>query len=171
MPASLSKSSRVWLVVTAVLAGLTLISYLVPRGDTARSQSMRASFDLQGHRGARGLFPENSLPSFEGALALGVTTLEMDVGMTRDAVLVVHHDQQLSPERTRGPDGAWLEGPGPALVELDFAALQGYDVGRLRPDSKSARRFPEQAGLDGVPVPSLEAVLARAEALSGGTIR
>jgi len=171
MPAKLSKASRVWLVVTAVLAGLTLISYLVATGDTARSQAMPSSFDLQGHRGARGLFPENSLPGFEGALALGVTTLELDVGMARDGVLVVHHDRRLSPERTRGPDGAWLEDPGPALVELELAQLQGYDVGRLRPDSKYARRFPEQEGLDGVTVPSLEAVLVRAEALSGGTMR
>ncbi len=170
MPARLSRSSRVWLAVTAVLAGLTLISYLVPRGDTARNQTMPSSFDLQGHRGARGLFPENSLSGFEGALALGVTTLEMDVGMTRDGVLVVHHDQRLNPDRTRGPDGAWLEDPGPALVELEFAQLQGYDVGRLRPESKSARRFPEQEGRDGVSVPSLDAVLARAEALSGGTM-
>jgi glycerophosphoryl diester phosphodiesterase len=171
MPARLSKASRVWLAVTAVLAGLMLISYLVLPGDSARKQTMPSSFDLQGHRGARGLYPENSLAGFEGALALGVTTLEMDVGMTRDGVLVVHHDRRLSPDRTRGRDGAWLEDPGPALVELEFAALQGYDVGRLRPDSKYARRFPGQAGLDGVTVPSLEAVLARAEALSGGTMR
>jgi glycerophosphoryl diester phosphodiesterase len=169
--AKLSKASRVWLIVTVVLAGLMLISYLMAPGESARSQTMPPSFDLQGHRGARGLFPENSLPGFEGALALGITTLEMDVGMTRDGVLVVHHDRRLSPERTRGPDGAWLEGPGPALVDLDFEGLQGYDVGSLRPDSKYARRFPEQEGLDGVAVPSLEAVLARTEALSGGSIR
>jgi glycerophosphoryl diester phosphodiesterase len=171
VPARLSKATRIWLAVTAVLAGLTLIGYLVSPGGTARKQTMPSSFDLQGHRGARGLHPENSLPGFEGAIALGVTTLEMDVGMTRDGVLVVHHDRRLDPDRTRGPDGAWLEGPGPALVELDFEDLQGYDVGRLRPDSKYARRFPEQAGLDGVTVPPLEAVLARVEALSGGTMR
>ncbi|KKL64506.1 hypothetical protein LCGC14_2164220, partial [marine sediment metagenome] len=51
-------------------------------------------FDLQGHRGARGYHPENSLPGFAAALALGVTTLEMDLAMTRDGVLVVHHDQR-----------------------------------------------------------------------------
>ena len=132
---------------------------------------MSAGFDLQGHRGARGLFPENSLPGFEGALALGVTTLEMDLGMTRDGVLVVHHDRRLDPERTRGPDGAWLEERGPLLVELEFAALQVYDLGRLRPGSKVATRFPGQAGLDGVAVPSLAQALDRAETLSRGAIR
>jgi glycerophosphoryl diester phosphodiesterase len=171
MSAKLSKASRVWLVVTSALVGLALISYLVAPEDTARSQTMTQGFDLQGHRGARGLYPENSLPGFEGALALGVTTLEMDVGMSRDGVLVVYHDRRLSPERTRGPDGAWLEGDGPALVELETAQLRGYDVGRLQPDSKYARRFPEQEGLDGIAIPPLAAVLARAEALSGGTMR
>ena len=47
------------------------------------------AFDLQGHRGARGLAPENTLPAFERALAIGVTTLELDVAITRDGVLVI----------------------------------------------------------------------------------
>jgi glycerophosphoryl diester phosphodiesterase len=143
---------------------------MLPEG-AARRHAMTSSFDLQGHRGARGLFPENSLPGFEGALALGVTTLEMDLGMTRDGVLVVHHDRRLDPDRTRGPDGAWLEEPAPLLIEFEFAALQAYDLGRLRPGSKVAKRFPEQAGMDGVALPTLAQVLDRVEALSGGTIR
>ena len=132
---------------------------------------MLPGFDLQGHRGARGLYPENTFPAFEAALAIGVTTLEMDLGMTRDGALVVHHDQRLNPERTRGPDGAWLEGEGPRLIDLDVAALRAYDLGRARPDSKTARRFPEQRGLDGIRMPTLEAVIAGAEAASGGTVR
>ncbi len=51
--------------------------------------------DVQGHRGCRGLRPENTLPAFEKALELGVTTLEMDIQTTSDLVLVVFHDQQL----------------------------------------------------------------------------
>ncbi len=132
---------------------------------------MTSGFDLQGHRGARGLFPENSLPGFEGALALGVTTLEMDLGMTRDGVLVVHHDRRLDPDRTRGLDGTWLEEPAPLLIELEFAALRDFDLGRLRPGSKVAKRFPQQAGMDGVALPTLAQVLDRTETLSGGAIR
>ena len=132
---------------------------------------MPSSFDLQGHRGARGLYPENSLAGFEAALALGVTTLEMDLAMTRDGVLVVHHDRRLDPERTRGPDGAWIEPPPPALIELDLDALGAYDLGRLRPEGKLARRFPDQAGRDGVHIATLRQVLGRAEVLSGGAIR
>ena len=171
MSATISRASRAWLVATGVFVGLAALSYVMLPEGAARRHAMSSDFDLQGHRGARGLFPENSLPGFEGALALGVTTLEMDLGVTRDGVLVVHHDRRLDPDRTRGPGGDWLEEPGPMLVELDFAALRVYDLGRLRPGSKAAKRFPAQAGLDGIAVPSLAEVLARTEALSQGAIR
>jgi glycerophosphoryl diester phosphodiesterase len=171
MSGRISRASRAWLVVTGILAGLGILTYFMSPEGADRRAGMSPSFDLQGHRGARGLYPENSLPGFEGALALGVTTLEMDLGMTRDGVLVVHHDRRLDPERTRRPGGDWVVEPAPLLVEMDLEELQGYDVGRLRPGGKAVRRFPGQAGLDGVTVPSLAQVLARAEALSNGTIR
>src|SRR5688572_214117 len=94
--------------------------------------------DVQGHRGARGLAPENTLPAFEKALALGVTTLELDVGVTRDGVVVVGHDPTINPDIARGPDGQWLAARGPAIRELTFAELQRYDVGRLKPGSNYA---------------------------------
>ena len=53
------------------------------------------AFDSQGHRGARGLAPENTLAAFETALSIRVTTLELDIAMTRDGVLVVRHDRRL----------------------------------------------------------------------------
>ena len=118
------------------------------------------ALDLQGHRGARGLAPENTLPAFAAALSLGVDTLELDVGVTRDGVVVVHHDRTLNPDITRGPDGRWLEGRGPAVHALTFAELQRYDVGRLREGSDYARGFPEQAAVDGARVPRLADVFA-----------
>ena len=67
---------------------------------------MRApGFDLQGHRGARGLFPENTLEGFAAAIALGVRAFELDVAVTRDGVVVLSHDPALNPDLTRGPDG------------------------------------------------------------------
>ena len=63
------------------------------------------AFDLQGHRGARGLMPENTLQGFTAALSIGVTTLELDLAMTKDGVIVVSHDSFLNPDHTRGPDG------------------------------------------------------------------
>ena len=115
-------------------------------------------FDVQGHRGARGLAPENSMPAFERALALGVTTLEMDVGVTRDGVVVVGHDPLLNPDIVRGPDGKWLDRKGPAIAELTFAELSRYDIGRLKPDTGYARSYPEQVAADGARFPRLAEV-------------
>jgi glycerophosphoryl diester phosphodiesterase len=113
------------------------------------------AFDLQGHRGARGLAPENTLPAFRIALELGVDTIECDMAITRDGVVVIHHDLRLNPDTTRGPDGRWLDARGPAIAELTFAQLQRYDVGRLRPGSDYARSFPDQRPVDGTRIPKL----------------
>ncbi len=158
-----------------LFARLALTGLLIAIGSTALPAPLPAfdlpSFDLQGHRGARGRYPENSLPGFEAALALGVTTLEMDLAVTRDGVVVVHHDRRLDPARTRGANGAWLDAPVPAIVELSRTELAAYDIGRARPGGKVAQRFPAQQGLDGVAIPTLAEVLALGEARSGGTMR
>jgi glycerophosphoryl diester phosphodiesterase len=116
------------------------------------------AFDLQGHRGARGLVPENTIEAFRTALGIGVTTLELDLAMTKDGILVVSHDSVLNPDHTRGPDGTFLAAPGPAIRSLTLAELEPYDVGRLKPGSSYAARFPEQRGMDGVRIPTLAAV-------------
>ncbi len=113
------------------------------------------AFDLQGHRGARGLAPENTLPAARKALELGVDTIECDMAITKDGVVVVHHDLRLNPNTTRGPDGKWLEATGPAINDLTFAELQQYDVGRLKPGTDYAKPFPEQVPVDGTRVPKL----------------
>jgi glycerophosphoryl diester phosphodiesterase len=110
--------------------------------------------DVQGHRGARGHLPENTLAGFELAMKMGVTTLELDVGVTKDGVVVVHHDRGLNPAIARGPDGKWVDQPTP-IHSLTFAELQRYDVGRLRPGSEYASHFPLQKPLDGTRVPRL----------------
>jgi len=130
-----------------------------------------SGFDLQGHRGARGLLPENTLPGFAKALSLGVSTLELDLGLTRDGVLVVGHDPRLNPDLVRGPDGRWLFGPGPAIHSLRFAELQAYDVGRLRPGSAYAARFKEQAGVDGVRMPRFADVVDLVERARNRSVR
>lgn len=117
-----------------------------------------SAFDLQGHRGARGLAPENTIPGFETALRIGVTTLELDTAMTKDGVLVVSHDSHLNPEHTRGPDGEFLKSQGPAIRALTFDELQRYDVGRIQPGTAYAARFPMQRGADGVRIPKLTEV-------------
>ena len=113
------------------------------------------AFDLQGHRGARGLAPENTLPAFDTALRVGVTTLELDLAMTKDGALVVSHDRRLNPDHTRGPDGKFLEREGPPIRSLTFAEVQQYDVGRLKPGTDYAKSLPEQRPVDGARIPAL----------------
>jgi glycerophosphoryl diester phosphodiesterase len=113
------------------------------------------AFDLQGHRGARGLAPENTLEAFALALSIGVTTLELDLAMTKDDVLVVSHDRSLNPDHTRGPDGQFLDRQGPAIRSLTLAEVKRYDVGRLKPGSAYAARLPAQLPVDGARIPAL----------------
>jgi glycerophosphoryl diester phosphodiesterase len=118
------------------------------------------TFDLQGHRGARGLAPENTLPAFATALSLGVTTLELDTAITQDGVVVVSHDPFLNQDIVRGPDGAFLAQKGPAIHALTFAELSRYDVGRIDPSSRYAAAHPAQQPVDGTRIPRLADVFA-----------
>jgi glycerophosphoryl diester phosphodiesterase len=137
----------------------------------ALAVSSAAALDLQGHRGARGLAPENTLEGFRTALALGVTTLEMDLGVTRDGTLVVVHDQRLSPDLARTVGGVWVEPPGAAIASLTLAELKGFEVGRIRPGTDYAARYPEQRQHDGVTIPTLAEVVALVRAAGNRVVR
>ena len=129
------------------------------------------AFDLQGHRGARGLAPENTLPAFAAALSLGVTTLELDIGITRDGVVVVAHDPTLNPDIARGPDGNWHEARGPAIFAMSFDELARYDVGRLKAGTKYAAAFPEQKPVDGTRIPRLAELFALVKRAGNDAVR
>jgi len=130
-----------------------------------------AAFDLQGHRGARGLAPENTLPAFARALSIGVTTLELDVGVTRDGVVVVSHERALHPDITRDAEGHWLDATGPAIHALTYAELARYDVGRAKPGSRTAKRFAQQQPFDGTRIPRLAEVFALAARAGNRAVR
>lgn len=122
----------------------------------ATAPAASEGFDLQGHRGARGLLPENTLPAFERALALGVSTLELDIGVTADATVVVAHDPYLNPLITRDAAGQWLEGTrGPLLRSLTLQQVQAYDVGRIKAGTPYANTFSQQEARDGTRIPTL----------------
>jgi glycerophosphoryl diester phosphodiesterase len=130
------------------------------------------AFDLQGHRGARGLAPENTLPAFARALDVGVSTLELDVALTADGVLVVSHDPFLNPVLARDATGQWLPGPrGPLIRSLTLAQLQAFDVGRIRPDTPYARTFASQQPVDGTRVPTLAQVFALVQSRGATQVR
>jgi glycerophosphoryl diester phosphodiesterase len=121
----------------------------------AMSSPIAAALDLQGHRGARGLAPENTLEGFALALGIGVTTLELDIAITRDGVLVIHHDLALNPAITRDAQGRWLQQPSAPIHTMTWDELQRYDVGRLKPGERYSANYPDQVPLDGARVPRL----------------
>ena len=116
-------------------------------------------FDLQGHRGARALWPENTLAGFARTLELGVSTVELDCAVTRDGIVVVSHDPRLNAEHTRDAQGRFIEVAGAPIWSLSFAELQQFDVGRIRPGSALAAAFPLQQPVDGERIPRLADVL------------
>ncbi|MBC8794107.1 MAG: glycerophosphodiester phosphodiesterase [Tagaea sp. CACIAM 22H2] len=113
------------------------------------------AFDLQGHRGARGLEPENTLPAFTRATEIGVATLELDTGITKDGIVVVAHDRRLNPDITRDGNGNWIASPGPRVRDLTLAELQRFDVGAIKPGTEYAKQFSSQAALPGTKMPTL----------------
>lgn len=118
-------------------------------------------FDLQGHRGARGLAPENTLPAFRQALEIGVTTLELDVVISRDGQVVVSHEPWMSSTICQAPSGepiAETEEKEHRIYQMPYDTVAQYDCG-----SRAQPRFPEQK-LQSAPKPLLRDVIETAEA-------
>ncbi len=113
------------------------------------SISMAATIQVHGHRGARAMRPENTIPAFEYAIDQGVDAIEMDVAVTKDEVPVISHDPVLNPEICRGLAGTKV------ISEMTFAELRKWDCGSL-----VNPHFPKQTPLPGTRIPSLEEVLA-----------
>lgn len=117
-------------------------------------------FDLQGHRGARGLMPENTIPAFLEALNTGVTTLELDVVITGDGQVLVSHEPYMSHEMCLKPDGQTIsaeEDQKYNIYRMTYAETQQFDCG-LKPHP----RFPEQKKIK-ITKPLLKHVIAAAE--------
>lgn len=98
-------------------------------------------FDLQGHRGARGIQPENTIPAFLKALEHGVTTLELDVVITKDKQVLVSHEPFISPSICLDSNGQEFKGEMKFnIYQLTYKEITRFDCG-----SKVNERFPEQA--------------------------
>lgn len=99
-------------------------------------------FDIQGHRGCRGLFPENTIPAMLHALELGVTTLEMDAVITKDSMVILSHEPFFNHEIATKPNGDPVkeeEEKGLNIYLMNYADVQKFDIGLL-----PHPRFPEQ---------------------------
>ena len=103
------------------------------------------AFDIEGHRGCRGLMPENTIPAMIKALELGVTTLEMDAVITKDKQVILSHEPFFNHEITTLPNGKYVteqEERNLNIYQMTFSQTQQYDVG-LKPHP----RFPNQRRL------------------------
>jgi glycerophosphoryl diester phosphodiesterase len=100
------------------------------------------SFDVQGHRGCRGLMPENTIPAMLRAINLGVTTLEMDIVFTKDGKAILSHEPFFNHEITTKPGGTFIdekEEKSFNIYQMTYEEVQRYDVGM-----KPHPRFPQQ---------------------------
>ncbi|MBX9742222.1 MAG: hypothetical protein K2W99_01585 [Chthoniobacterales bacterium] len=141
--------------------------------------------EIYAHRGGRSLFPENTLPAYREVLALGIDWVDMDIGITKDSVLVVDHDLWLNPD-ILSKEGSFLatskqelykqlsKAPGglekniqPYLVRnLTLQELQEYDAGMLNPKAPYTLLFPNQKAIPGTPIPTLQQVVDEVEQLT-----
>jgi glycerophosphoryl diester phosphodiesterase len=105
-------------------------SEISPKEETEQMTTWNKDFDLQGHRGARGLFPENSIEAFIGAVELQVNTLEMDVVITKDNQVVVSHEPWISSVICWGLDDKPVaEGKGLNIYKMTYAEVSNYNCG------------------------------------------
>lgn len=125
----------------------------------------QGGFDLQGHRGCRGLMPENTIPAMLKAIDLGVNTLEMDAVISKDNKVVISHEPWFESEITTKPDGSFVN-PGEMLqyniYQMDYDSIKKYDVGM-----KPHPRFPQQQKMKAIKpllsdlIDSIEAYLTK----------
>ncbi|GAB3879076.1 glycerophosphodiester phosphodiesterase family protein [Hymenobacter segetis] len=122
-----------------------MLAALALPGLLGNAEAQQRPLDLQGHRGGRGLMPENTIPAMRKALDLGVTTLEMDIAISQDKQVLLSHDPFMNADFVSLPDGSLItktEEKSLRLYALPYAEIRRYDVG-----SHGNPRFPRQQKL------------------------
>ena len=122
------------------------------------NKPLSGDIDLQGHRGARGLAPENTLPAFDKAIQFKMTTLELDTVLTRDNRLIITHDRRINAKICRPVGGR--KARNKTVRELTVAQLKQFDCGTL----KNAR-FPKQQPVPGTRLSTLDELFAHVRSL------
>lgn len=148
------KLQIIWLFAMAAAFGCS-------QKTTDSAMEIPGNFDWQGHRGARGLVPENSVPAFLKALEFPVKTLEMDVVISQDSQVVVSHEPWMSAAICSKPDGTPVseeEEKVSNIFHLKYAEIQQFDCG-----SRGNERFPEQSPMK-ASKPLLSEVVQQVEA-------
>jgi glycerophosphoryl diester phosphodiesterase len=156
-------ANRAVLYFLFILAFFTSCQSGVEKEKTAKeteTMSLSAEFDWQGHRGARGLMPENTIPAFLEALKYPVKTLELDVVISADSQVVISHEPWLSGEICVSPEGKLLseeEGRELQIFGMTMEEIAAYDCG-----SRPHPRFPQQARVEAAK-PSLREMVSAVE--------
>lgn len=129
---------------------------------------LQTSYAIQiyGHRGAAGIAPENTIPGYQIAMDIGVDVIDMDVGMTKDNVLVVTHDLSLNPALTQDKHGHFIQNDTQWIHSLDYKTLRQYDVGILNKQTAYAKNYPNRVPIPHTEIPTLQQVITFAEAKS-----
>lgn len=120
------------------MLGLVILMQCQPKAHKMENSLL----DIQGHRGARGLLPENTVPAFIKALELGVTTLELDLAVTKDHELLVSHEPYMAAHLAIDPEGHEILKENELqhnIYAMTYEQIKKYDVG-----SKVLEKFPEQ---------------------------
>lgn len=116
-----------------------ITSLLILFFSTFLSQMLAQEFDWQGHRGCRGLMPENSIPGFLKALEFDIQTLELDIVVSKDNELIISHEPWFSALICTMPDGAPVEGDSIHIIDRNYNEIKTFDCG-----SRGNTRFPDQ---------------------------
>lgn len=143
---------------------LTIVPFLFNCASANYKTSDLSKIDLQGHRGARGLKPENTWPAFQAAIEYKMTTLELDTVLTKDGKVIIHHDSDTNPIICQNIDGTSIAKQ--SLYNLTLAELKELDCG-----SKKNPSFPEQVPVPGTKLLTIEeffGLVADVEKKNGG---
>ena len=134
------------------------------------SISIADVINIYAHRGLRPLSPENTMLAYTQAMRIGVDVIDMDINMTKDKVLVVTHDLTLNPDLTKDINGNWITKKIP-IKDITLAELKQYTVGHVKPNSQTAKMYPNHIGMNNVHMPTLEEVINYTKKNVGSRIR
>ena len=114
---------------------------------------------IYGHRGARGVLPENTLDSFQYLFDNDIKAYETDILISKDLIPVITHDFRLSPSMTKDSEGNWLEDEDIKIIDLTYDQISKFEVGSLNKLTKYGRRFLNQKKLPNQKIPKLSQLL------------
>lgn len=135
-------------ICIAAAALLSLSACKTMKNSNPTTKAEFPAFSTEGHRGGRGLMPENTIIAMRHAVDLGVTTLEMDTHITKDGKVVVTHDDYLSPAFMLTPEGKEIpksDAKKYPIYKMDYGMLKQFDLGSkpypLFPDQKKIKTY------------------------------